>query len=392
MTVAVAVRRLAGMTGSAALVLAQLRWLAGAGHRVDLLGERLPAAAVAAAGGHVQRFIRWPGTELARRRGFARRVARHCRRRGYALVVGHGDTLAQDVLFLHNLVAREAELLGGAGAAEREAVMAFHQEMFARGEYRLVVTPSRLARAELLQRYALPDDAVQVIYPGYDPARFDAAGRDAARARVRPALGVAGECLLGFVTSGNFPLRGADILVACLGLLPAGLRPGIRVLAVGAPHNTAALASEFAAAGLGQLLICRDKTAAVADYLHACDLLVHPARLETFGLVALEAAACGTPVLTSAAVGAAELLPVPADLAVSTPVAGAFAASLASLLQSPGRLGELARRQHEAARAQTLAAYAARCGALFTTLGLSAPANPNAAAQRKLCNDSQGGH
>ena len=47
---------------------------------------------------------------------------------------------------------------------------------------------------------------------------------------------------------------------------------------------------------------------ALASILASCDLLVHPGDQETFGLVVLEAMACGIPVVGMAAGGVAELV------------------------------------------------------------------------------------
>jgi D-inositol-3-phosphate glycosyltransferase len=95
------------------------------------------------------------------------------------------------------------------------------------------------------------------------------------------------------------------------------------------------------------------------DY-HAADLLFHPALFETFGLVVMEAAACGTPVLTSAAVGATELFTGPGALAVATrPEPALFAPLLERLVTEPEFARDVAGSQQRAVAPRTWPAYAA---------------------------------
>lgn len=358
LNIAVGIRRLAGIGGTTGLVLEQLRFLTGRGHRCDVFCESLDAGSVQAAGATGFRLWRRPGRGYSSRRSFARRAQRRMDRAEYGLVIGHGDLLQQDVLFVHNLVELEQELLAAPGPARDTPIAQLHRELFAGRGFARVIANSRLARRELLERYGLDPSLVQVAYPGFDPARFNGAQRPALRNAARRELGLSDQFLLGFITSGNFPLRGADILRDTLLALPRTLRDGCRVLAVGAPHNTGKLQKEFEAVGLAENLLARDRRPDIERYYSAADLLLHPARLETFGLVVIEAAACGTPVLASGAVGAAELLPAGAEL--ERPVPDGFAARLAKLMENHESLAELARIQTQAVQAYDWSGYHAR--------------------------------
>ena len=370
LNIAVGIRRLAGIGGSTGLVLDQLRYLAAGGHRCDVFGESLDLQAVQEAGAKPVRIWRWPGREDSSRRSFARRVQRRIDRGEYQLVIGHGDLLQQDILFVHNLVEREQELLAAPGPPEETPIVRLHRALFAGRGFRQVIANSRLARRDLLDRYGLDPAIVQVAYPGFDRARYNDRQRPAIRDAARRELGLDDQFLIAFITSGNFPLRGADILLDTLLALPESLRADCRVLAVGAAHNTRALQKDVVAAGLGDCLLARDRRPDVEYYYAAADLLLHPARLETFGLVVIEAAACGTPVLTSRAVGAAELLPAGAEL--EQPLAEGFAAQLADLMENRSGLAELARVQSQAVQAYDWPGYHARWFELATAAGASA--------------------
>ena len=71
--------------------------------------------------------------------------------------------------------------------------------------------------------------------------------------------------------------------------------------------------------------------ARLASLVGACDLLVHPGDRETFGMVVLEAMACGTPVLGTAAGGVAELVDDEVGMLVEPNDAGALADGIAAI-------------------------------------------------------------
>jgi alpha-1,6-mannosyltransferase len=88
--------------------------------------------------------------------------------------------------------------------------------------------------------------------------------------------------------------------------------------------------------------------ASIASLLGAADVVLAPGPVETFGLAALEALACGTPVVAASTSAVAELVEGDAGRS-ARPEAPALAAAVAALLAVPE-----ARRRHAArARAET---------------------------------------
>jgi alpha-1,6-mannosyltransferase len=72
----------------------------------------------------------------------------------------------------------------------------------------------------------------------------------------------------------------------------------------------------------------------LASLIASCDLLVHPGDQETFGLVVLEAMACGTPVVGMAAGGVAELIGSDTGLLVTPGSASALAEGIKRIYRS----------------------------------------------------------
>jgi UDP-glucose:(heptosyl)LPS alpha-1,3-glucosyltransferase len=118
-----------------------------------------------------------------------------------------------------------------------------------------------------------------------------------------------GTFLIGLVTSGAFQLRGVDIAIKAYAGLPKSVRADTRMVIVGNNSQIAQYRQQVSSLGLSDLIFFYPASRKIERCYHALDALIHPARLETFGLVVQEAMACGVPVITNRQVGAAELLP-----------------------------------------------------------------------------------
>jgi len=161
-----------------------------------------------------------------------------------------------------------------------------------------VVASTLEERAELVADYGADPERIEVIPPGVDHTTFWPADRDAARAR----LGLPGGPLLLFVGRIQ-PLKGADLAVRCLAELPD---PATLVV-VGGPSGPDGVAELERLHALARDLGVTDRVRwvppqpheALADWYRSADVCLVPSRSESFGLVALEAAACGTPVVAA---------------------------------------------------------------------------------------------
>jgi D-inositol-3-phosphate glycosyltransferase len=163
----------------------------------------------------------------------------------------------------------------------------------------LVVAATADERDQLVRFYGADPDRVEVVHQGVDHTLF-APGDPAAAKR---SLGVAGRTVLLFV--GRIQaLKGVDLAVRALAELPD--RRAVLVV-VGGPSGPE---GEDELARLRELVDELGLTSRVrfvppqpheelARYYQAADVCVVPSRSESFGLVALEAAACGTPVVAS---------------------------------------------------------------------------------------------
>ena len=232
------------------------------------------------------------------------------------------------VITFHTLGAVKNRL--GCGAEPRARI---------RGEAELVhradriVAPTAREAEHLVRLYGADPGRIGRIPCGVNLRRF----RPLGRARARRRLGIpAGRAVVLYV--GRFaPLKGVDRLVEALAR--SAHRDRARLLVVGGdgPRATATVRLGDLARDLGM-----ERSVTFAGpvdqahlplYYNAADVLVLPSLYESFGLVMLEALACGTPVVATR-VGAAEALIRPGitgELAGS-PSPGALASAIDRVL------------------------------------------------------------
>ncbi len=252
---------------------------------------------------------------------------------------------------MHTLGLVKNLALAAGDCAEPEARIRGEREVVAAAD-RLVANTAEEAR-QLTELYGADPWRVETVNPGVDLSVFRPfAPGSGSEARRR--LGLPADAAVLVFAGRIQPLKAPDVVLraaACLlgacpwlaGRLVVAIVGGPSGSEVGAPGRLSGLASGLGIADVVRLEPpCPQRE--LADWYRAADIVLVPSHSESFGLVALEAQACGTPVVAAAVGG---LRTAVKDGFSGVLVDGhdpvVWARVLAGLLASPGRLSELSR-------------------------------------------------
>jgi D-inositol-3-phosphate glycosyltransferase len=229
---------------------------------------------------------------------------------------------------------------------------------------------------QLVELYGADPSRVEIVPPGVDHAFFSPGDRNGARL----ALGLGDHPVLLF--AGRIqPLKGLTIAIAALAELDQKFDDAVLVV-VGGPSGAEGEAELEAARslinelGLGERVhfVPPQPHHLLSTYYRAADVCVVPSRSESFGLVALEAAACGTPVVAAAVGG---LLTLVEDgvtgFLIDTRNPSDYAAAIDKLLSDKPMSLLMDASAADYARQYTWSTTAARLRRLYADLTLRAP-------------------
>ena len=181
-----------------------------------------------------------------------------------------------------------------------------------------IIAPTLAEQSQLHFLYKADDSKVVIIPPGVDTSRFYPIPKEEARESIGIPLN---DRMLLFVGRIE-PLKGLETLIRAIGLMSD---QGVQCQV---PHYLAVVGGDPAASGenisdemarlqslrqelgMNELILFLGKRAqdSLPYYYSAADVLIMPSHYELFGMVALEAMACGTPVVASQVGGLAFLI------------------------------------------------------------------------------------
>jgi glycosyltransferase involved in cell wall biosynthesis len=180
--------------------------------------------------------------------------------------------------------------------------------LFALRRSRTVITVSDALRASVIHM-GISEHKVVTIYNGVDAQQFTPIDTVAARNRLRLPTNAH---LILFV--GNLhPKKGTRHLIEACARLPA-LNKSFRLVIVGDGPERARLEGAVSQLGLAEHITFAGEQphGEIRWWMNACDVFVLPSLHEGFGIVSLEALACGKPVVATAVGGIPEIISSPA--------------------------------------------------------------------------------
>ena len=211
--------------------------------------------------------------------------------------------------------------------------------------------------AQLVRLYDADSTRIEIVPLGVDHAFF-APGE---RRQARRALGFAEDARMLLCVGRIQPLKGLGVAIRAFGEL-SGEVPDAHLVIVGGPSGPDGESEVERLHAFVDALGLHDRVTFVPPQPHellstfyrAADVCLVPSRTESFGLVALEAAACGTPVVAAAVGGLTTLVEHGrTGWLVESRDPSEFAAHALSVLTDPELAFELSRRAAEVARGYT---------------------------------------
>ncbi|MCX7157294.1 MAG: glycosyltransferase family 4 protein [Rhodocyclales bacterium] len=298
--------------------------------------------------------------------GFARGVQRLIEGRRFDLVQSHERISGCDIYRAGDGVhATWLELRNkplDAYSPWHRYTLAAEAEMFRHSKLRTVICNSRMVRDDIARRFGLAGDKLQVIYSGVDLDAFHPRLREEKGRALREKTGVGATTpVLLFVGSG-YQRKGLPTLLRALSRMQ---RSDARLWVVGRDKDETLMRKLAQTLGVDERVLFLGAQTDVKPFYGAADVFALPTLYDPFPNAALEALACGLPLVTTTTCGAAELVTADNGLVVSAGDVAALAASLDALCAR-------APAMRDAARASVahldLAQMAAQLMALYSRL------------------------
>ena len=222
---------------------------------------------------------------------------------------------------------------------------------------------------QFIDLYGNPPGTIEIVAPGVEHAFFAPGDQRGAR----KALELGDGPVLLFVGRIQ-PLKGADVAVKSLAALN---RPDAKLLIVGGASGAEGDAEMAKVCALIQehgletqvRFVEPQQHHILSTYYRAADVVLVPSRSESFGLVALEAAACGTPVVANAVGGLLTIVEHGrTGFLVADRQPDVFARHIAQILDDPALAARMSSAAAERARGYTWSFAAARLRRAYADL------------------------
>ena len=246
--------------------------------------------------------------------GFARSVCAALKKNTFDLVQSHERIACCDVYRAGDGVHRQwlANRARAAGWLERLvlALNPYHlytkaaeKRLFESPTLRAVICNSNMVKEEVRRHFGLAEDKLHVIYNGVDLAAFNPALRGEWRARKRAELGIADSTMVFRFVGSGFARKGVPQLLRAM----AGVRAA-HLIVVGEDRARASLQAAAGEMKLADRVHFVGAQQDVKPWYGMADCFVLPTLYDPFPNAALEAMACGLPLITSMQCGAAEFV------------------------------------------------------------------------------------
>jgi UDP-glucose:(heptosyl)LPS alpha-1,3-glucosyltransferase len=275
------------------------------GVHVALLGRSWP-------GGHGVDFIECDparSPRFRRERKFADAACSRLAREENALVQSHERMPCCDIFragdgvhaaFVEHRKRGMGALAGAALSLHpfHRSVIALEREMFASRRLKAVIANSQMVADEIVRHFDFAHEKIHLVPNGIDLARFHPDARSRFRDGTRRQLGADGKTPIALFVGSGFKRKGLDASITALA--KSGVEAELWVIG----HDRHPSAYRRLAERSGVTLRLIGPVDDPLPYYASADILLLPSIYDPFPSTAIEALACGLPVVTSTSCGA----------------------------------------------------------------------------------------
>lgn len=304
MRVAILIRKWSVRGGNERVAVELARYLAGAGHRVNVYCQKIDPSADEDASRDGIEIERLPGISfdpslamLSFAWSAKRAVARLRAGQRTDVAIGFNHSVDQDVYRLGGGTAAELMALtkdapeARGGAVLDRVNLALERARFGDGRFKLLVSPSHRVKEELIRHYAIDPARIEVVWNGLDLARFTPDAPPGEREEIRRGWGVSLDQPVLLFAGQDLARKGFAIASE------VAARIGVPLVYVGKARRPA---------GVGPHVIWDGERRDMERVYRAADALLAPSLYDPFGGVVLEALASGLPAVATDRIGATE--------------------------------------------------------------------------------------
>lgn len=306
---------------------------------------------------------------LWRDSGFARCVRNVLATRHYDLVQSHERIPGCQIFRVGDGVhATWLDIAGkplAAYAPWHRYTLAAEAATFRHPDLRAVICNSRMVADDVARRFPAAADKLHVIHNGVDLAHFFPGLREMHRTRMRKNVDADRAVPIVLYVGSGFARKGVATLIEALARMRS---PRIEAWIVGRDKNQSRYEHLAERLGVGKCVRFFGGQTDVRPFYGAADVFCLPTRYDPFPNAALEALACGLPVVTTSACGIAELIEPGRNGHVCEVQDPAALASSLDALCAPGVAAAMADAARAAAARCDLDAMADRLVALYGRL------------------------
>lgn len=180
-------------------------------------------------------------------------------------------------------------------------ILRLEREQLQGRHYAHVVALTDVVKQDIMRFYGVPDEDITVIHNGFAPHEFNVERGQTERVSMRRKLGFAPDDKVVIFTANELERKGFGPLLDAVASLHD---ERVHILAVGR-LNPADCEAQIKRLKLDGRVHFTGPSSDVGSFYAASDVFALPTQYEAWGLVIVEAMACGLPVLTSRLAGAA---------------------------------------------------------------------------------------